>query len=1110
MKKKLSIIHSISRRRLLLTIMKTFIFLLCTTVFALNGENSFSQEKVLIFKNQTVTIDRIFEIIKEQTHYRFIYPKSLFDNTPKVKLVKGEILVSALLKESLSQKNLDFEFTKNNTILIKENSKPLEIIPSKITENQSIEISGTITDATGQPIPGVNIIEKGKKNGTQSDFNGNFVIKISSNKAILVISYLGFVTQEISVGSQTKIAIKLVEDSAKLDEVVVVGYGTQKKIDVTGAVTSANLEAFENAPNANIVQSLQGTVPGLNIGQVTSAGATPSISIRGRTSISGNQNALIVLDGIQYNGSLSSINPDDIKSIDILKDASSTAVYGAQASNGVILITTKSGKGNQKPKVTFSSSYTTQTPSENLRPMGRQGYIDHIKLLHYDTAYLAPDYITPNPNYDITKGLVSQIVKDGKLVDTDFDWWDAGTKPGFIKENRISATGGTDKVNYLLSLGLTEQEGFIINDNFKRKSIRVNVNAEVADWWTVGVQSFGSFTNLDGNEPSLNSLVIAPPLLEPYDENGVLISNPSGTLDQNPFLTYDVQNYERHDYFFANVYSDIKFPFVPGLSYRINFGNNYRIDKNYGASQYGAGNTGDAGKNISFYQDYTFDNILTYKKEFGKHDFTATYLYGAIERKQEGTNAYGKGYDRLSLGYDNLGLSTIQEISSSAYSEQLNYQMFRANYKFDNRYLLTATIRKDGFSGFSENNKYGYFPTGALGWIVSNESFISKAAWIDNLKLRVGYGVSGNQTSRYSSLARLTTRAAYVFGDGGSTAFGQELTSLSNANLKWEKTTGLNIGLDFAILNNRLKGTIDTYKNITNDLLFNLAIPYLTGFNVISGNVGKLENKGLEISLTGDIIRNNNFQWISTVNFSTNRNKVLELTGEDEDNDGVEDDLITSGLFIGQPLSAIYNYEANGIYQLGEANIPAGYYPGTYRIIDQNGDGSISPASDRKILGNTDPAYRVSLLNTFTYKQISLNVFLNSIQGGKDGYLGGNSNPLYKGSDAILRNYISGIDHWSPTNPNGENAMSLVTPTITPQIYKDRSFIRLQDISLSYKFDKSIIEKLALSDLNIFVSAKNLMTWTKWKGWDPETGQGMTSGGRPVLKGYSLGINLSF
>ncbi len=983
---------------------------------------------------------------------------------------------------------------------------------------QEKEITGRVTDENNLPLPGVNVVVKGTTNGTQTDFDGEYSLT-SEEGGTLVFSFIGMEETEILIQESNEYDVVMQESSSDLEEVVVIGYGTQQKGDVTGAVSSANLEAFEESPNTNIAQTLQGTVPGLNVGQVNSAGGTPSISIRGQASINGSQDVLIILDGIQYNGSLSSINPNDVESIDILKDASSTAVYGAQAANGVILITTKRGNRSQGPSITIASSYTTQNPSENLRPAGREEFLENMYRQSYDQLFLAPEYTTPNPDFPgffaENNGLnIIPIYESpdnpGEFRNEDYDWYEEGTQNGFIQENQVNVSGGSDRASYLLSLGLTEQQGFIKNDNFSRKDIRVNVNIDATDWWEVGVQTFGSFVNQDGAEPSLYDLFIMPPILTPYDENGELIRTPTGTVRLNPFLSSNIDNYERHDYLFANIFSEIDVPFLKGLSYRINFGNNYRIDKNYQASVYAAGGTGEAYKNIGFYRDYTLDNILKYNRKFGKHNIEATALYGAIERKGEGTNANASNFDRLSLGYNDLGTGGIPQISSNAYTESLNYQMFRLNYKFDNRYILTGTIRRDGFSAFAENEKTAYFPSGALGWIISNESFLEQSNYINNLKLRVSYGISGNQTGRYSSLARLLTRPAYVFGDGASPAFGQELTSLANPNLRWERTKGLNVGLDFGLFSSRLTGSVDVYKNTTDDLLYSVRVPYLTGFNSIQTNVGSIENRGVEVSLTGDIVRTEDFTWRATANFSRNRNEIITLNGEDADGDGVEDDLIQSGLFIGKPINTIYNYDTNGIYQIGEENILEGYMPGQYRVVDQNGDGEIQQADDRVFIGSDDPNFRASLLNTFTYKNLSLNVFLNSIQGGNGYYIGQNDNAIYRDANSLRNNIVSGIDYWSPTNPDGLNALAPNSPGIAGTRYEDRSFVRLQDISLRYSFNQNLIEKLSISDLSIFVSGKNLMTWTEWKGWDPETGQGLIAGGRPVLKGYSLGFNLSF
>lgn len=980
---------------------------------------------------------------------------------------------------------------------------------SKVVAQDGFELTGKVLDANGLPLPGANILEKGTSNGTQTDFDGKFGLTLTDENATLVVSYVGFATQEVNVSGQSTISISLEEDAAALDEVVLVGYGSQERSELTGAIETADLETFRKSPNTNIAQTLQGTVPGLAVGQVTSAGSTPSLTIRGTSSISGNRNVLIILDGIQYNGSLESINPDDIESINVLKDVSSTAVYGAQAANGVILITTKSGGYGEKSIVSLSTSYAFQEPTSNIRPMKRDEYLDHMYDLLYEEAFLGPGYTEPNPDFNLVDYIdSSMITEDGEISPYDFDWYDASTRQAYIAEQKVSISGGNENVKYLMSLGRTDQQNFILNDNFERKSIRLNLEAKATDWWKVGIQSFGSFVNKDGAEPDMGRIFMQSPLILPYDENGDLKPFPFNTNTQNPFVTYDVDDYERHDYFFANLYSEIDFPFLEGLSYRLNFGNNYRVNKNYRASQYAAGFTGEVFKNHNNYYDWNLDNIVTYKRKFNKHAVNVTLLYGAIKRQNEYTGATANGFTRLNLSYNSIEQGTNQYTYSDAWQETLNYQMARLNYKFDNKYILTGTIRRDGFSGFAANNKYGYFPSAAVAWVLSNESFLHSGA-INNLKIRAGYGISGNQTSRYNSIARLTTRPAYVYGDGGTTVFGQEQNSLGNPDLSWEKTTGLNVGVDFAFFNNRISGNVEYYINKTNDLLFNVAIPHISGFDNINTNIGKLENRGFELGLSTVNVRTENFNWSSTINFTTNRNKILALTGRDTDGDGVEDDLVSSGLFIGESLSTVYAYQTNGIYQLDD-DIPDGYYAGTLRVVDQNGDGTISPSDDRVVLGRNDPAYRIGFTNNLQYKNLSLNVFINSVQGGKDGYLGNTVRRLVISDNDLRNNYASGINFWSPRNPSGNQPLSRNSATIQPGVFKDRSFIRLQDVNLTYSFNSGFMEKIGLNDLSVYVSGKNLVTWTKWEGWDPETNQGMINDGRPVMKSYSLGLNVTF
>jgi TonB-linked SusC/RagA family outer membrane protein len=887
---------------------------------------------------------------------------------------------------------------------------------------------------------------------------------------------------------------------------VVIGYGTQKKSDLTGSVSRANIEQLKQSPNVSFGQSLQGTVPGLNVGMVNRAGQDPAISIRGLTTISGNQNVLIVLDGIIYNGSLASINQNDIASIDVLKDASSTAIYGAQAANGVLLITTKKGTSDT-PKISFSSQIASQTPANALTPMNREQFLKKNRDLYWDEAYLAPDYITPNPAFDM-KDALYVAHWDGYDNGTDFNWWDAGTQTGYIIDNQLSISGRSANFNYLFSGGHTGQRGFIKNDDFTRKTLRINIESTIKPWLTLGIQSFGSFSDYSGETPDINELMRTTPLVPAYNADGSLNVFPNKTIDLNPFIGTLTDDLEKRNALFGNIYIDLKFPFLQGLSYRVNYGHNYRTTNQYNSNEYAFGEAGNAIKQDIFYYDYTLDNILTFNRSFAdRHDLTVTLLYGVIERQNRSTTAEARDFSRLNLSYHSLQQGNFQFTRSAAWDEAVLYQMARVNYKYNGKYLFTGTLRNDGFSGFASNNKTALFPSVALGWILSEESFMD-FGFINMLKLRASYGVNGNLTSRYSSLARVTPNISYVFGDGGSTEFGQQVATLPNDKLRWERTGGFNYGLDFSLFNYRLTGNIEYYHTTTNDLLFTVRIPTMTGFNAISSNVGEVANRGIEFALNPVLIEQKNFRWDVSLNFSRNINQINELVGLDADGDGKEDDLVASGLFIGQSINSIFDYQIEGIYQIGDDR-PSGYPIGSYRLRDNDGDGNITP-DDRVILGREEPAYRFSVFNTISYKNFTLRTLINSIQGGKDGYLGANIVPGDERTreNNMLYNAVE-YDYWTPSNPDAMFKHTASQGAINPYIYRNRNFIRLQDISLTYNFNNNLLQRLQIDGLNIFISVKNLATWTKWIGWDPETGTGLAAD-FPVLRSYSFGFNLEF
>jgi TonB-linked SusC/RagA family outer membrane protein len=982
-----------------------------------------------------------------------------------------------------------------------------------------VTIKGQILDGENLPLPGASILVEGTSIGAVSDMDGNYQLTVPEG-ATLIFSYIGFTPQKIVVGNQSTINVTLLPNVSALDEVIVIGYGTTTRADVTGAVVSAPLLDFAEAPNTNILQALSGSTPGVNIGQVTSAGQEPSISIRGQTSLNGNQSPLIVLDGIIYRGNVSDLNPKDIQSVDVLKDASSKAIYGAQAANGVILITTKTGKSATKPIVSYSGFISTQSPSTELTPLGREDYLKTARDVDWQNGFLAPDYLTENPNWTLENntGFFPPLL-NGLENGTDYNWYEEVTSPGYILDQNVSIRGNTDKTTYFISGGYTDQTGWMLNDNYNRVTGRVNIDTDLTDWFTFGVNTFGSFTNYSGESPEFNIIPTMSPLAAAKDENGEFIINPLGDFRLNPFLTAQSDHSDLRNNISAILYADIRVPGIKGLSYRVNYSNNYRWNNFSSSNPFGAGLSGRAEKRNNSTHDILFDNIFTYAKEFNAdHRINVTGLIGINKISFESTNAVGTDFSNLILSYNSLQQALIQRISSSAWEESYSYQMGRFNYDYKRRYLFTATVRRDGFSGFAENNKFGIFPSIGLGWVVSEENFLADVKQINFLKLRASYGETGNLTNRYSSLARVTsgTESQYVFGDGGTTVNGQRIASLSNPDLSWERTSGTNFGLDAELFNSRISTSIDYYESTTTDLLWNFVLPNITGFPNIVSNVGEIGNKGIEVLLNANIVKTRDFSWDIGFNAARNTNTINKLLGLDRDGDGKEDDLIANNLFIGQSIGTIYGYVIDGLWQIGD-EIPAGYQPGLYRLRDLNNDGNITPQDDRQILGRTEPAYRFGIQNTLSYKDFTFRFFINSVQGGKDGYLGLN-NPwagVNYGTPGTAQssNWFQEVNYWSPSNPNATFRRPGPDAGIAGQRYFDRSFIRLQDISLAYNVNRDFVQRLGMQSFKIFVSGKNLLTFTNWEGWDPETGQGLgaeAGTSLPVMKGVSVGLDVSF
>lgn len=1087
---------------------------------------SVKKAKVSVYFDNT-KLSQVFKDIESKTNYNFIFDKKNINLSQRINLSIQEGTVADVLLGIARQGNIKFRQV-NNRISAKAYSPGSVHRDEIITEIKEVDISGQVTDENGEGLPGASIVEKGTTNGTISDSDGNYRLRLPE-EATLVISYVGYKTQEILLSGRSVIDIQMVLDVEQLSEIVVIGYGAKvAKSDLTGAVSSANLDRALETSNVSIVQALRGTIAGLNVGAVDAAGQNPSLSVRGQNTLSGSQAAnepLIILDGIIYRGSLIDLNTADIESIEVLKDVSSASIYGSQASNGVILITTKNGTGStSKPIINYTASYSIQTPTNSMRPMQADEYREFFPDIFWEQgSRIGPDFLEPDPNFEIAPRLKTQFLADGFRNGIDTPWWDLLTRDGSTNTHNLSIRGQTDNTNYFVSGGYTGQKGFLVNDDYKRYNFRVNLDTKLNDWLTIGTQTFVTVSDYSGRNAPAIQVFRLQPWAPVRDDQGEILPEPVDDL--NPLLTSQIDDSDIRLNLFNTLYADIQLP-VEGLSYRMNYSNSYRtIDQNT-FNPWGNNFTGEGRKHHSFNWDWTLDNIVSYNRIFNDvHDVGFTFVYGLEKRDIGSTTASATNFGVDILGYNSLSIGDIPRVGSSREQEQSLYQMVRLLYGYKNKYYFTGTLRRDGFSGFGVNNKTAVFPSMALGWTISEESFASQLPWLNNLKLRASYGQIGRRgVSRYQTVARVNSSPAVVFGDGNIGSQGQGPASLANPSLGWETNTGFNLGLDFGILNSRIRGNLEYYSTRTEDILFNIALPQITGFNSVASNIAEVSNHGVELTLSATVIDKGPWSWETSFVFNRVRNQIESILGpaNDSNEDGREDDLVGNRLFIGEPQGVIFNYEIIGMWQLADrddGSIWEGFLPGTYKLRDLNGDNAISSLEDRKILGYTDPSYRFGIDNTVTFKNFSLNVFINSIQGGENFYMGDDGLHSLADQHSFENLPSGGYDYWTPENPDAR-FRRLDTPssfgaqytfsTEGAKPYNQRSFVRLQDVTLAYTLPTELISKINLTQAKVFVSGRNLVTWTDWEGWDPETGAGFGAGGVPTMKSYSLGLNVSF
>jgi len=957
---------------------------------------------------------------------------------------------------------------------------------------QSKTITGKVSSTDGTPLAGATVQLKKSTVTTKTGNEGTYSISVPVNTgSTLVFTYVGFESKEVEIGNALSFDISLVELDNSLNEVVVVGYGTQKKRDVTGSVASLSKERLQQLPNTNIAQALQGSVPGLRIN--TNGGGAEgndlSILIRGRNSISASTGPLIVWDGIPYEGGISEINPNDVESIEILKDASAAAIYGSRGSNGVIIVTSKQGKKG-KLNITYDGSYGTQSITN------KPDLLSGEEFYNFKTTRLnAPNTISPAEQ---------AIYTAGKAV----DWYKLATQKGLRSQHSLSMTGGTDKISFYFGGTFLDVKGVSVNDRFKRYSIRPNIEVKVTPWLTIGSSTQFSLQNRDGlpvefsdSRNTGGGANFFNPLTAPYDSTG----NPSiyAYADyppaRNPLSNTLVINKDNSYRIFSTNNIKIDFPFVKGLSYKLNTGIEYESNsrKTYWGRNVALGFEGNgyATNYNSIGRNFTVENILNYSREFGKHSVNFTALYSSQSNDFDRDQLEGQGFPNDVLTNYQMVSAALLTASSVNFKQNLLSQMGRLNYGYDGKYLITLTTRRDGYSGFGTNNKYGVFPSAAVAWNIHRESFMKNINFISNLKLRVSYGLNGNQAvSSYSSLAKL---ASFPYISGSTVLPGYVPSSLANEELGWESTKSLSFGLDFGILNNRIQGSLDFYSAKTQDLLLNRTISSVQGFTRILQNIGKTANRGIELGLTSTNIRTKDFSWTTNLNFSHNKNKIVDLYGDGRDDVG-------NSWFIGKPINVIYGLQNDGVFKK-QKEIDESFQKtsmlGWVRVKNVNGDTLIN-ASDRTIIGNQDPNFIWGITNTIKYKGISLMVFFHGVTGVTKRNTFDDDNVF-----TDVRRNTTRKDWWSPTNPNGNHfANDANANPFGVNFYESANFARLKDISLGYELPSSVLNRLKVTSCKVYITGRNLATFTKYNALDPELTDQF---GLPLQKEFVFGLTIT-
>ncbi len=1115
------IISFLFRKRPFLILMRTFIILFCTTIYGFSTNSSFSQTKITIDKDQYVTVNQVFRIVKKQTDYAFIIPKKILKDLTKINLKKGEIDLEELLNQTLGLNNLNYELSDDMTIYIRENLP----VSNEDTPIQQFQINGVVTDSDGNPLPGASIIESGTTNGTTSDFDGNFSLDVSNENSILVISYLGFLTKEIVVDNQTTFSVTLTEDSANLDEIVIVGYGSQKRKELTSAIVTVDSEELNQSSVANISNALVGRLPGLI---ATQRGGQPGsngsdLLVRG-ISTTGNSAPLIIVDGVQR--AFNQLDPNTIETLTVLKDASAAAVYGVRGANGVILITTKRGKSG-KPTISLSSEMTSVSLAQLPKFTGS-----------FDYATLLNEAKRNEGKAEVYSADDLEKFRTGSspLTHPDTDWFEEGLEDSaLLQQHNITISGGSEKVRYFVSGGVVSEAGLIENTDYKRYNFRSNLDFDINDRLTVSLDLAGRQEDRltptpDVGETIFSGLVRTPPVFRAYYPNGLPAMGLNGL---NPVVNGRESGVTEStsNVFLSNLSFEYKIPSVEGLTLKGYFAvdqvfrTTKAIEKRYDLYEYNE-TTQDYDKSIlgqsSITQSYfqgapvsgsgAIDPTLTYNATLN-YDTTlgdVHHITGLLGVEKAISKSFSHNAKRLDLTSDALPQLDFADAGSAlnggnAFNNARLGYIARGTYSFKDKYLFEAAFRYDASENFAEENRWGFFPSFSGGWRLSEEEFMQDISFINELKLRGSWGKLGNdRISQFQFLDAFGFSGAYVVG--GSPVQTLKPGVIPNTNVTWETATTTNIGFNLEVMERQLALEFDYFSKRTEDILqpSEKIVPSFVGALLPSENFGIVDNKGFEISTS---YRNNvgDFEYWARANYTRSENEIVEI-GE---SDAVPLNLKETGRSIGSRFGLI----AEGLFQ-NQAEIDShatqgpNIAPGDIKYRDVNKDGTINN-DDRDFIGVvSSPNVIFAFAFGGYYKGFD---FSMQFQGATDfnTYLSEEAAFPFFNSGKLLEMHL---DRWTPETPNGKFPRTLSEDTNNRQVssfwIKDANYLRFKNFEVGYNFPDETISKLSLSKLRIYVSGLNIFTISNIENFDPEvpSGRGWYY---PQTKSFTLGLNLS-